>query len=416
MVAISHPQSRIGRGTSVGRTFCRAEDLASVLRRERARADRIHSGFCVVLVGLRDGQRDEETVAHLGDIVGSRARETDEICLVDGRFVCAVLPDTPPAGARRFAESVRASLNGQTGRTTFEVLSYPSTPFRGAGANGTPERLVSFGLPAETRLLTPAGRNGDEGDGAPATYAVDTEVTARDGRGDTGPLLSTFLRHVAAPAQNGHSHGTGSLEAVFARPLPRWKRAMDVSAAVLTLLCLLPLLALIAGAVRLTSGRPVIFKQRRAGLMGRPFEIYKFRTMVVDAERRQAELRDRSEQDGPAFKLTNDPRVTRLGHFLRKTSLDELPQLWNVLKGNMSLVGPRPLPCGEASACSQWQQRRLDVTPGITCIWQVKGRSSVSFPEWMRMDIAYIRSRRLLCDVRLLLLTVPAVLLRRGAK
>jgi lipopolysaccharide/colanic/teichoic acid biosynthesis glycosyltransferase len=191
---------------------------------------------------------------------------------------------------------------------------------------------------------------------------------------------------------------------------------MDVSAAVLALLCLLPLLALIAGAVRLTSGRPVIFKQRRAGLMGRPFEIYKFRTMVVDAERRQGELRDRSEQDGPAFKLTNDPRVTRLGHFLRKTSLDELPQLWNVLKGDMSLVGPRPLPCGEASACSQWQQRRLDVTPGITCIWQVKGRSSVSFPEWMRMDIAYIRSRRLLCDVRLLLLTVPAVLLRRGAK
>jgi lipopolysaccharide/colanic/teichoic acid biosynthesis glycosyltransferase len=137
---------------------------------------------------------------------------------------------------------------------------------------------------------------------------------------------------------------------------------------------------------------------------------------VVDAEKRQAELRVRSEQDGPAFKMTHDPRVTRLGAILRKTSLDELPQLWNVLKGDMSLVGPRPLPCSESSACSQWQRRRLDVTPGITCLWQVKGRSTVSFPEWMRMDINYIRTRRLMRDISLLLLTVPAVLLRRGAK
>ena len=412
MVAISHPQNHLRPGTSERRRFCSPEDLASVLRRERARADRIHSGFCVVLVGLRDGQRDEETIIHLGEVVGFRARETDEVCLVDDRFVCAVLPDTPPAGARRFAESVRGSLNGQAGRTVFEILSYPSTASRESGANGTAERLVSFGLPSETRAV-PSLANGD---GTPATYSVDTDGGRMQGGAETSPLLSDFLRHVASAPSNVRPHGNGSLEAVFARPMPRWKRAMDVATAALALLCLSPLLALIAGAVRLTSGRPVIFKQRRAGLMGRPFEIYKFRTMVVDAERRQAELRDRSEQDGPAFKLTNDPRVTRLGHVLRKTSLDELPQLWNVLKGDMSLVGPRPLPCGEASACSRWQQRRLDVTPGITCIWQVKGRSSVSFPEWMRMDIAYIRSRRLLCDVRLLLLTVPAVLLRRGAK
>jgi lipopolysaccharide/colanic/teichoic acid biosynthesis glycosyltransferase len=236
-----------------------------------------------------------------------------------------------------------------------------------------------------------------------------------DGGSETAPLVSDFVRHVSRKVACHGARGA-SLDLAFASPLPAWKRGMDVTVAGVALACLLPLLALIALAIRLSSGSPVIFRQRRAGLMGRPFEIYKFRTMVVDAEARQKDLRHLSEQDGPAFKLTRDPRVTRLGGFLRKTSLDELPQLWNVLKGDMSLVGPRPLPCGESEECSGWQRRRMDVTPGITCIWQVKGRSSVTFHEWMRMDAAYVRTRRFLYDVQLLLLTIPAVLLRRGAR
>ena len=160
----------------------------------------------------------------------------------------------------------------------------------------------------------------------------------------------------------------------------------------------------------------IIFRQRRAGLGGKPFTIYKFRTMCVGAERQQAELRKLNEQDGPAFKLARDPRVTWIGNILRKTSIDELPQLWNVIKGDMSLVGPRPLPVAESDDCAQWQRRRLEVTPGLTCVWQVEGRSQVTFDEWVRMDVKYMRRRTLLHDLLIMIRTVPAVLLKRGAK
>jgi lipopolysaccharide/colanic/teichoic acid biosynthesis glycosyltransferase len=138
--------------------------------------------------------------------------------------------------------------------------------------------------------------------------------------------------------------------------------------------------------------------------------------MCVDAHKHQSALRTLSVQDGPAFKLKNDPRTTRIGQFLRRTSLDELPQLWNVLKGDMSLVGPRPLPTRESLECLPWQRQRLLVAPGLTCIWQVKGRSTVAFVEWMRMDLAYVRRRSLLCDLQLLLATGPSIFLTKGPR
>jgi lipopolysaccharide/colanic/teichoic acid biosynthesis glycosyltransferase len=144
--------------------------------------------------------------------------------------------------------------------------------------------------------------------------------------------------------------------------------------------------------------------------------MYKFRSMVVDAETQKQQLLHLNEQDGPAFKLTGDPRITRLGKVLRDTSLDELPQLWNVLKGEMSLVGPRPLPCEESNNCLDWQRRRLDVTPGLTCLWQVRGRSQVTFNEWVRMDLDYVGRNSWWRDACILMATVPAVLMRRGAK
>ena len=208
----------------------------------------------------------------------------------------------------------------------------------------------------------------------------------------------------------------GSVEMLLARPMPLWKRALDILGASVGILLTGWLMALAALGIKLTSPGPVMFLQKRAGLGGRPFTIYKFRTMCTDAEAKKKDLRKQSEQDGPAFKMKNDPRVTSIGKILRKTSIDELPQLFNVLKGDMSLVGPRPLPVDEAQACAGWQRRRLDVTPGLTCIWQIFGRSTVTFSEWVRMDVAYIRRRTIFHDLKLIFLTVPAVLMRKGAR
>jgi lipopolysaccharide/colanic/teichoic acid biosynthesis glycosyltransferase len=206
------------------------------------------------------------------------------------------------------------------------------------------------------------------------------------------------------------------MEAWFVKPLPRWKRCIDIVGASLGLVLFSPVMLVAALAIRLTSPGPAIFKQERAALGGRPFWMYKFRTMVAGAEQQQELLRPLNEQDGPAFKLSDDPRITPVGRWLRKTSIDELPQLWNVLKGDMSLVGPRPLPVRESDQCRQWHRARLGVTPGLTCIWQVNGRCNTNFDRWVRMDLDYIRRRSLGFDLLLLAWTIPAVLLQRGAK
>jgi lipopolysaccharide/colanic/teichoic acid biosynthesis glycosyltransferase len=143
--------------------------------------------------------------------------------------------------------------------------------------------------------------------------------------------------------------------------------------------------------------------------------MYKFRTMVADAESKKKDLQPYSEQDGPAFKIDNDPRVTKIGRFLRKSCIDELPQLWNVLTGSMSLVGPRPLPVCESFECLIWQRKRLQVAPGLTCIWQVRGKQKVQFSEWMRMDMEYIRKRSFWFDLKLIVQTFAVSLLQRGS-
>ena len=209
--------------------------------------------------------------------------------------------------------------------------------------------------------------------------------------------------------------GSQPMEPFFFRPLPYWKRAVDIVGAVLFLSVASPLYLLIAVLIKLTSGGPVLFRQIRVGLGGRRFSMYKFRTMVEDAETLKDGLQDRNEQDGPVFKIRNDPRVTRLGRFLRKFSLDEFPQMWNVLVGEMSLVGPRPPLPEEVASYEPWQLGRLYVTPGLTCFWQVSGRSRLSFTQWMRMDLRYVSRRSPWVDAKLLAETVPAIILGRGA-
>ncbi len=193
------------------------------------------------------------------------------------------------------------------------------------------------------------------------------------------------------------------------------KRAIDIFAVVLSLPLLLPFSLLIAFLIRLDSEGPALFRQQRVGKGGEIFTCYKFRTMVADAERRRAELAAMNEADGPLFKIRRDPRVTRVGQWLRRSSLDELPQLWNVLRGEMSLVGPRPALPEEVEQYKPWHRRRLEVMPGLTGLWQVLGRSDTSFDEMVRLDIYYAEHWTVGMDLYILLKTVPVVLIGRGA-
>jgi exopolysaccharide biosynthesis polyprenyl glycosylphosphotransferase len=193
------------------------------------------------------------------------------------------------------------------------------------------------------------------------------------------------------------------------------KRSLDVALAGLLLLLALPVVGTIALLIKLTSGGKVLFRQTRCGLNGRQFTLYKFRTMVEDAEERRRELLHLNEMNGPVFKLSRDPRVTLFGRFLRRFSLDELPQLWNVVRGDMSLVGPRPPIPEEVAQYKRWQRRRLSMKPGLTCLWQVSGRNTLDFDRWIELDLEYIDSWTPMLDLKILLRTIPAVLSGKGA-
>jgi lipopolysaccharide/colanic/teichoic acid biosynthesis glycosyltransferase len=347
------------------RLFAGLNSTAAVQRalsRERARSERSGHPFCCVLFRLDTG-RQQQGLEELVSIIARRIRLTDEAGWFDTATVCAILPETNESEAHCFADDVVAFADKKAGlMPTVRVEVYPA----GGGRPRRPRLFESTGQQPALKL-------------------------------DHKPAAVSTMQHL------------------FIRELPWWKRLLDVAGALIGLAAASPILLAVALAVKLSSSGPVIFAQPRAGLGGKTFDIYKFRSMYVDAEQRKAELMHLNEQDGPAFKIKKDPRVTRVGRFLRKTSLDELPQLFNVIKGDMSLVGPRPPTLDEVEKYSTWYRRRLEVTPGITCIWQVHGRSRVSFEEWMRMDIQYIQHFGFWQDLRLLVSTLPALVLRRGA-
>ena len=188
------------------------------------------------------------------------------------------------------------------------------------------------------------------------------------------------------------------------------KRFFDIVLSLIALVVLSPVFLITAIAIKLEDGEPVIFTQDRSGLNGKVFKMYKFRSMRVGADKEHEELKKFNELDGPAFKMRLDPRITKVGRFIRKTSIDELPQLVNILKGEMSIVGPRPLPTYETEECTPYQKQRLNVLPGLTCYWQVSGRNDIPFDEWIEMDLKYIKSASILTDLKLILLTFGAVI------
>lgn len=193
------------------------------------------------------------------------------------------------------------------------------------------------------------------------------------------------------------------------------KRVFDIVVSSVLIALLSPVLVAVAAAVKLTSRGPVFFRQTRVGLHGRQFHMLKFRSMVEGAEKMRAALESQNEQSGPVFKITRDPRITAVGRFIRKLSIDELPQFFNVLRGEMAIVGPRPPIPSEVAQYEPWQRRRLSIRPGITCLWQVSGRNDISFEKWMYLDMQYIDHWSLALDIKLILKTIPAVLHGRGA-
>ena len=194
------------------------------------------------------------------------------------------------------------------------------------------------------------------------------------------------------------------------------KRSFDIVAAVILMVLIAPTVLIVASLIRAGSPGAVVFKQVRIGKYGKPFTFWKLRSMYADAEARKAELVSKNEvAGGILFKMKRDPRITPIGRFIRKTSIDELPQLWNVLIGDMSLVGPRPALPHEVREYSLNDRQRLDAAPGITCFWQASGRSDIAFPQQVELDVKYVHSQSLLLDLRILLQTIPAVLLGRGA-
>ena len=363
--------------------------FASLLERECSLADRGSRRFCLLVLERRSGAGDptrtRSILGLLAQQLGRRLRSTDLVGRPHADRVEVLLADTEPSGAQVVAARVQQAERGlglELVRTiyVYPFVEEPPTNRELAGSVA--------GTRAEGRSLARRARPAPAAQPSKAFLAAEPACAA-------WPLLDLWPR-------------------LGARPAPA-KRALDLALSSLALVVLAPLFACVALAIKLESPGPVIFRQLRAGRGARPFVFYKFRSMSADAEQRRAGLAGSNEQSGPIFKIRSDPRLTRLGGFLRRWSIDELPQLWNVLKGDLSLVGPRSPTFDEVAQYERWQRRRLSVTGGLTCLWQVSGRSRIGFVEWMRLDLRYVARRSLALDVGLLFRTLPAVLSGRGA-
>jgi lipopolysaccharide/colanic/teichoic acid biosynthesis glycosyltransferase len=392
--------------------LCNTAQMERVISREIARADRGGRGFTLVLFHVPSSQAKTDATRNLAETLLKRARLTDECGWFSEEYLAAVLTGTSPGGAQIFADGVVTALGAKVPPASI-IYTYPFEPAGAGTSDGATEALNG----ARDRVLRRVEREEMAAALVAAATVAAVDEPEIEPSAPTGPTFNGKPRFSDdRSSETNRDVRAADLGTLLARPLPAWKRAIDIVGALVAIVIFSPLMIVAAILVRFSSPGPVVFVQKRSGLGGRAFRIYKFRTMVNGAEKRRKELTAVSEQDGPAFKLENDPRLTTIGRILRKTSIDELPQLFNVLKGDMSLVGPRPLPCGEQAECQPWQRHRMNVTPGLTCIWQVKGRSRVAFDDWIRMDVDYMRRRTFWRDVQIMFATIPAVLLRKGAK
>lgn len=353
-------------GDADSRDFLTPRQLSNLVTRERERADRRDIEFCIAIFGFEypHGRVD---LQELKPKLKARLRLSDDFGFLDEKTLAVVLPDTPHLGGKKVALDCVELFDSRLKLSVVHVFCYPD-------------------------------------DAIDNEFAIDFE----------SGVAETDQQQDAHLPRNGVD--TKSFSRIsFAKKIAPWKRGMDIIFASCGLLALLPVMIVAAVLIKLTSRGPIVFSQLREGIDGKPIRIYKFRTMIQNAESLRKNLAPLSEQDGPAFKIKDDPRLTAVGKYLRKTCIDELPQLFNVLKGDMTLVGPRPLPIEESQACSRWQRKRLDVVPGLTCIWQANGDRLIPFDQWMRMDLEYIRKRSFGIDAELISKTIRMVILHRGS-
>lgn len=358
-------------------------EFYAVLQRERARSDRAGDRFSLLLFNIADSSGDQTLAPYLVKILTQRIRSTDEVGWFDTQRIGVVMPNTPAEGALRLADEICEKIAKEKRPLDFKVFTYPSKWL-------TRDTDNSANYPSATNTLY--------GGASPATHSGEVKMS------------------------NCQCSLEG-LEPILVRGMPAWKRSMDILGSLAGIVITMPVMALIAFAVKLTSPGPILFRQRRMGYGGRPFIVYKFRSMVSSATddlhiKYLDELikgKARRNSDG-TFKIKDDSRTTTVGRFIRKWSLDELPQLFNVLKGDMSLVGPRPEPCYVISNYCYWYHRRtMDSKPGLTGFWQVEGRSRVSYENMIRMDIRYCQALSFLRDMELIIRTFKAVLSHSGA-
>ena len=378
--------------------FMPAERFLLELAREMSRSNRRQTEreFALIVVTPVDFEVDSAPAQKLLSSFHARLRITDSIGLYENQ-IGVLLPETRKMGAMQVANELLKIAGREDQRIETDIFVYPWDDELASKAN----ELVE--LPRNESGLTPAEiLSGDELDSLDQERADDSDVDADQ---------ETELRR----APNDHSLMVARLPFDVRFSTPWWKRLTDIVGAGMLLVFLSPLLLLAALAIKLSSRGPVLFRQLREGKDGQQFWMYKFRTMIVDADTQKIGLREQSQQDGPAFKMDDDPRITRVGRYLRKSCADELPQLLNVMLGHMSLVGPRPLPVDESLECRPWQRYRLRVLPGLTCIWQVEGGRQTKFSDWMRMDMRYLQKRGFLYDLRLICRTAIKALLHRGS-
>ena len=373
------------------------------ISRERVRATRRAIPFCLISIELIGRKRLESRRRALVRLLHRNTRLTDHKADLGHSRFGVLLVDTPEMGGRAALDRL-AGLCEQRGIDA--KLSLRVHDPEGFEPEDDPHLPTGGGSRRRDDKPESQWRRIDE----PSSGGL--AVAVKEPQWSVRPAASKPNCEMFTDTCISNSHP------LVKKPLGRRlvKRSIDVVGASVGLMLTSPVMIGAAIAIKASSPGPAFFKQTREGLGGKPFTIYKMRTMVIDAEEKQWALRDDNHRDGPAFKIKFDPRVTPVGQLLRRTCIDELPQLINVLRGDMSLVGPRPLPWGESRACSHWHRRRLDVRPGMTCYWQVDKASAETFDDWMRMDLRYVDRNGLWQDLGLMLRTLIVPITGRGSE